>query len=85
MSKKWFLLNFKPNSHHKAVRNLNQQGFETFLPLNNFTSRRNSRFINVTKPLFPGYMFVAFDNANTQWSKILELFPCIVCLHPSDH
>jgi transcriptional antiterminator RfaH len=70
MSKEWFVLQFKPNSHLQAVRNLNQQGFETFLPLYDTTSRKTSRFINTTQPLFPGYMFVMFDRTNYKWHKI---------------
>ena len=30
MSKEWFILQFKPNSHNQAAKNLNRQGFETF-------------------------------------------------------
>jgi transcriptional antiterminator RfaH len=70
MSKEWFILQFKPNSHHQATRNLNRQGFETFLPLSDTTSRRTSRFINTVQPLFPGYMFIRFDRAITEWAKI---------------
>ena len=70
MSKEWFILQFKSNSHHKAEKNLNQQGFETFLPLYNTTSRNLSRFRNTSKPLFPGYMFIRFDRAETHWHSI---------------
>ena len=70
MSKEWFILQFKSNSHHLAAKNLNRQGFETFLPLHNTTSRRLSRFINTSKPLFPGYMFIRFDKAESEWHKI---------------
>ena len=70
MSKEWFILQFKSNSHHLAAKNLNRQGFETFLPLNDTTSRRLSRFINTSKPLFPGYMFIKFDRAESEWHKI---------------
>ena len=70
MSKEWFVLQFKSNSHHIAVKNLNRQGFETFLPLHDTTSRRTSRFINTSKPLFPGYMFIKFDRAESDWHKI---------------
>ena len=70
MSKEWFILQFKSNSHHKAEKNLNQQGFETFLPLYNSTSRNLSRFRNTSKPLFPGYMFIRFDRAETHWHSI---------------
>ena len=70
MSKEWFILQFKPNSHHQAVKNLIQQGFEVFLPLHDTTSRKSSRFINTTRPLFPGYMFTRFDKAECEWHKI---------------
>mgnify|MGYP001126199379 FL=1 len=70
MSKEWFILQFKSNSHHLAAKNLTRQGFETFLPLHEITSRRLSRFINTSKPLFPGYMFIKFDRAESQWHKI---------------
>ena len=70
MSKEWFILQFKSNSHHLAAKNLNRQGFETFLPLHETTSRRLSRFINTSKPLFPSYMFIKFDRAETEWHRI---------------
>ena len=70
MSKEWFILQFKSNSHHQAAKNLNRQGFETFLPLHETTSRKLSRFINTSKPLFPGYMFIKFDRAESEWHKI---------------
>ena len=70
MSKEWFILQFKPNSHHQAVKNLNQQGFKTFLSLIDITSRKASRFINTAQPLFPGYMFITFDKTESKWHKI---------------
>ena len=70
MSKEWFILQFKPNSHHKAKKNLTLQGFEVFLPLHHTTSRKSSRFINSSKPLFPGYMFIRFNRAESKWHKI---------------
>ncbi|MDA9178362.1 transcriptional activator RfaH [Amylibacter sp.] len=70
MSTEWFILQFKSNSHHIAAKNLNRQGFETFLPLHDTTSRRTSRFINTSKPLFPGYMFIKFDRTESVWHKI---------------
>ena len=70
MSNAWFILQFKSNSHAQASKNLNQQGFETFLPLCDATSQNASRFINANRPLFPGYMFIKFDRVETEWHKI---------------
>ena len=66
----WFLLQFKPNSHHLAERNLERQGFKTFLPLQEVTQRRSTRFVSDLRPLFPGYFFVAFNPQSGSWSKI---------------
>ncbi len=70
MTKEWFILHFKQNAHHQAVKNLNRQGFETFLPLHDTTSVKASRFVSTIKPLFPGYMFITFDKENSKWHKI---------------
>jgi transcriptional antiterminator RfaH len=70
MSKEWFILQFKANSHKQAEKNLNRQGFETFLPFKRSTSRKTSRFINAFQPLFPGYMFVSFNRISPNWHKI---------------
>ena len=70
MSTEWFILQFKPNSHLLAAKNLNRQGYETFLPLHDTTSRKVSRFITTAKPLFPGYMFIKFNRAENTWNKI---------------
>ncbi len=74
MSKDWFVIQFKPNSHYQAKKNLNRQGFKTFLPLHEITSRKASRFVKSTKPLFPGYMFVSFNKTENKWHKIRNTY-----------
>ena len=74
MSKEWYILQYKPNSHHQATKNLNKQGFETFLPFHSTTSRKASRFISTAQPLFPGYMFIRFDKTESDWHKINNTF-----------
>ena len=66
----WYLIQFKPNSHRLAERNLNRQGFETFLPMQQITRRKASRFVSELKPLFPGYMFVSVNSELTPWRTI---------------
>ena len=65
-----YLVQLKKNSHRIANRNLNQQGFKTFLPLQDLISRRGSKFLTSTKPLFPGYMFVRIQPDGAPWQKI---------------
>jgi len=68
--KKWFILQFKPNSHRLAERNLHRQGFESFLPMHEITKHKYNRYVSDLQPLFPGYMFVAFDPASGPWRQI---------------
>lgn len=74
MSKEWFVIQFKTNSHYQAKKNLDRQGFKTFLPLHEITSRKASRFVKSTKPLFPGYMFVSFNKTENKWHKIKNTY-----------
>ena len=68
--KQWFLIQFKPNSHRLAERNLHRQGFDTFLPMQKITRRKASRFVSDLKPLFPGYMFVSVNSELAPWRSI---------------
>jgi len=66
----WFLAQLKPNSARIAERNLKRQGFTTFLPLEETTQKRGGKFVTSARPLFPGYIFVAFHAARGLWRKI---------------
>ena len=66
----WYLIQFKPNSHRLAKSNLHRQGFETFLPMQQITRRKASRFVNDLKPLFPGYMFIKVNAEQAPWRTI---------------
>jgi transcriptional antiterminator RfaH len=66
----WFLAQFKPNCARIAEKHLKRQGFRTFLPLEEETRTRNGKFITADRPLFPGYIFVAFDAARGLWRKV---------------
>ena len=66
----WFLAQLKPNSAQIAHKNLSRQGFQTFLPMEEETRQRNGKFVTVDRPLFPGYIFVAFDRAKGLWRAV---------------
>ncbi|WP_239494774.1 transcription termination/antitermination protein NusG [Roseovarius amoyensis] len=66
----WFLAQMKPNSHRIAERNLARQGFRTFLPLQEETRRTRGKFTTQMRPLFPGYLFVAFDVNRGGWRTV---------------
>lgn len=67
---RWFLAQLKPNCANIADKNLKRQGFKTFLPREEWTRKKSGKFVTTTRPLFSGYIFVAFDVAKGLWSKI---------------
>ena len=68
--KKWLIVQIKPNSYDLANRNLQRQGFETFLPKMKVTIKKKNKFINRDVIVFPGYLFVSVDLQNFYWNKI---------------
>ena len=66
----WYIAQFRPNSHKIAVRNLERQGFETFLPMHEVTRRTAVKLETVIRPLFTGYMFVACNPDQAPWRQI---------------
>ena len=71
-AKNWYLAQFKPNCADIAQRNLVRQGYEVFLPRENSTSPQASRFVARQRPLFPGYLFVAFAAQEGRWRNVLS-------------
>ena len=66
----WYLLQTKPNAHFLAQKHLKQQGFEVFAPLIIKTSRSRIRFVNKSKLLFPGYLFIGTNMCDLPWKSI---------------
>src|SRR3954471_8443199 len=66
----WYLAQVRPNSFQIAERNLARQSFPVFCPTQEETRRRAGRFVLVTQPLFPGYLFVSFNPASAAWRAI---------------
>ena len=60
----------KPSCAQIAQKNLIRQGFETFLPMEEETRQRNGKFVTATRPLFTGYIFMAFDVADGLWRAV---------------
>ena len=67
---RWYLVQCKPNATQIAVRNLENQSFGTFLPLQEITKRRGKIFQQQIRPLFPGYLFVQIDPDQGSWRQV---------------
>ena len=69
-NKRWYLAQCKPNSTQIAIRNLKNQDFVSFLPLQEVTKRKERGFKHQIRPLFPGYLFVQLDATEGPWRRI---------------
>ena len=58
---RWHVAATQPARERLAEEQLKAQGFTAFLPTCRKTLRANRRVRDVIRPLFPGYVFVAFD------------------------
>lgn len=66
----WYLVQLKPNGATIAARNLAQQDFAFFQPLERFGRRRGGRIVTATRPYFAGYGFVGAEKSRAEWSAI---------------
>lgn len=70
----WFAAQAKPNAAHIAARNLSRQGFDVFLPLERYTSRRGRMLRPALRPYFAGYLFVGFNPDTAPWQAIRSTY-----------
>lgn len=74
--KRWYCVQTVPQGESVALRNLERQGFEAWLPLCAKRRRHARRAEIVASPLFPSYLFVAFDRDVERWRSINGTFGC---------
>jgi transcriptional antiterminator RfaH len=68
--KRWYCVQTAPQGEAVAARHLERQGFEVWLPLCAKRRRHARRTEIVAAPLFPSYLFVAFDRNVERWRSI---------------
>ena len=56
----WFLIYTKPRQEERAKENLENQGFETFLPMIAFEKIKQPKLYSL-KPMFPRYLFTQYN------------------------
>lgn len=67
MNRSWYAVHTTRNAENLAVRHLDRQGFETFLPLYRKTRRHARRSQTVLVPFFPRYLFVRLNLEADPW------------------
>lgn len=71
---RWYVVQTRPHAEVKAARNLERQGFVTYLPRYLKRRRHARRSEIIAAPLFPRYLFVAADLAAQRWRAIHSTF-----------
>ena len=67
---RWYVAQTHPRKELSAIEHLTRQGYVTFFPRFRFSQTRRQRCDTVLKPVFPGYVFVAFDASSPGWTSI---------------
>ena len=71
---RWYVVQTQPHAEARAQEHLRRQGFTTYLP-RLIKSRRHARKTEqVSRPLFPRYMFVLIDSTQQGWHTIRSTF-----------
>lgn len=66
----WYVVRTQTLAEMRAAQQLNNQGFETYVPRYR-KERRHARKVDIVlRPLFPGYLFVKIDQNHQQWRSI---------------
>lgn len=66
----WFAIYTQPRNESLASENLLRQGFEVLLPMYEKRRSHARRIDTVPAPLFPRYLFTAFDPEQSGWRTI---------------
>lgn len=69
-SSSWHVVQVHPRAETKAQIHLDRQGFVTYLPRYLKRRRHARRTEIVPAPLYPSYLFVAFNRAIHRWRSI---------------
>jgi transcription elongation factor/antiterminator RfaH len=69
-NERWYVARTLPQRELHAARQLNNQGFLTFVP-RYWKNRRHARKVDtISAPLFPRYIFVVVDRTRDRWRSI---------------
>ena len=73
-ARRWYVVHTLPWREFGAKKQLEFQGYETFLPLHLKTVRHARQFRTVKAPFFPRYLFVSLDLSRDRWRSVNGTF-----------
>ena len=65
----WFLVYAKAREEKRAKKNLENQGFETFLPMVAYENISQPKSFSL-EPMFPRYLFIIINEERDNWAHI---------------
>ncbi|MCP4274470.1 MAG: transcription/translation regulatory transformer protein RfaH [Gammaproteobacteria bacterium] len=66
----WYLLQCKPREELRAKKNLENQGYNTFLPQIATSKKTQLGYTKTSTPLFPGYLFIKLNHTTDNWAPV---------------
>jgi transcriptional antiterminator RfaH len=72
LGKNWYVIHTKPRQEQRALINLQQQGYQCYLPMIAIEKLTRDRINVIEEPLFPRYLFISLDSSRygQDWSPI---------------
>jgi transcriptional antiterminator RfaH len=72
LEKNWYVIHTKPRQEQRALSNLQQQGYQCYLPIMAIEKLTRERVTVIEEPLFPRYLFICLDAGRhgQNWSPI---------------
>ncbi len=70
ISREWFAVRTKPHQEFVAQYNFQRQNFHSYLPKIVKTVKHARKIRKVTRPYFPGYLFLYLSPSEQDWNKI---------------
>lgn len=67
---KWYVIHTKAREEFRALENLQNQGFEVFLPACQVQKKQQGKIKLVTEPLFSRYLFICLSDITSNWFPI---------------
>lgn len=58
----WYVVHTKPRQEHRALLNLERQGYQCYLPVLPVEKIRQKKLVLSEEPLFPRYLFIYLDS-----------------------
>lgn len=66
----WYVVQAKPGQVERAAAELENQGFDVFLPKISIEKLKRGKRVELVEPLFPGYLFIYLSEMESNWRPI---------------